>query len=143
MTIHAFIDGASRNNPGESGIGVILKDDQGATLEQLSGYIGTATNNIAEYTALVACLKLVNTMQCRKLLVHSDSELMVKQLKGEYRVKDAALKEHFRTVRSLLKQASFEFEIQHVAREENKEADRLANEGIDTKRPVALSQLFQ
>lgn len=137
MTIHAFIDGATRNNPGDSGIGVILKDEQGKTVKKVFGYIGTATNNIAEYSALVACLKLVNSMQCRKLLVHSDSELMVKQVNGEYRVKDAALKLHFQKVHQLLQNAPFEFEIRHVIREENKEADKLANLGIDTKRPVS------
>jgi ribonuclease HI len=138
MTIHAFIDGASRNNPGESGIGVILKDEDGKTVEKVFGYIGTATNNIAEYTALAACLKLVNSMHCRKLLVHSDSELMVKQMNGEYRVKDATLKRHFQKVHKLLENAPFEFEIRHVLREENKEADQLANLGIDTKRRVSV-----
>ena len=138
MTIHAFIDGASRNNPGESGIGVILKDEHGVTVEKISGYIGMATNNIAEYIALLTCLKVVSTMQCQKLLVHSDSELMVKQMKGQYRVKDATLKRHFQKAHSMLEKAPFEFEIRHVLREQNKDADQLANLGIDTKRRVKV-----
>ena len=138
MTIYAFIDGASRNNPGESGIGIILKDEQGATLKEEFGYIGTATNNIAEYSALRKCLQVVKEMQCTKLIVHSDSELMVKQLHGKYRVKDATLKKHFQEVHKLLQDASFKFEIKHVLREKNKEADELANLGIDTKRRVPL-----
>ena len=138
MTIHAFIDGASRNNPGESGIGIILKDERGVTVEKVCGYIGKATNNIAEYTALLTCLKIVAKMECRKLLVHSDSELMVKQMRGEYRVKDAALKRHFQKAHTMLQKAGFEFEIRHVLREQNKEADQLANLGIDSKRRVIV-----
>ena len=138
MTIYAFIDGASRNNPGESGIGVILKDEKGTTLKKEFGFIGTATNNIAEYTALLKCLKVVRNMPCKRLVVHSDSELMVRQINGEYRVKDATLKRHFQHVHKLLQDAPFEFEIKHVVREQNKEADQLANLGIDTKRRVIV-----
>ena len=138
MTINAFIDGASRNNPGESGIGVILKDHQGATLHKVYGYIGKATNNVAEYKALLKCLKTVRNIPCERLVVHSDSELMVRQLNGEYRVKDLALKRHVAQVHRLLDKAPFQFEIKHVTREQNKEADRLANLGIDSKRRVAV-----
>ncbi|HEY5615806.1 MAG TPA: ribonuclease HI family protein [Bacteroidota bacterium] len=138
MTIFAFIDGASRNNPGESGIGVILKDENGATLKEEFGFIGTATNNIAEYSALRRCLQVVRDMTCTKLVVHSDSELMVKQMNGTYRVRDAALKKHFQAVHSLLQDVQFTFEIKHVVRELNKEADQLANLGIDTKRRVTV-----
>ncbi|HEY4612725.1 MAG TPA: ribonuclease HI family protein, partial [Bacteroidota bacterium] len=95
MTVYAFIDGAARNNPGEAGIGVILKDEHGTTLKKEFGFIGTATNNIAEYTALLTCLKVAKTIPCKRLVVHSDSELMVRQMNGEYRVKDATLKRHF------------------------------------------------
>ncbi|MCI0706358.1 MAG: ribonuclease HI family protein [Ignavibacteriae bacterium] len=138
MTIYAFIDGASRNNPGESGIGILLKDHNGEVLRKEFSYIGTATNNIAEYTALRTCLQMVRSMECSKLVVHSDSELMVKQLHGKYRVKDATLKKHFQEVHKLLQDASFEFEIKHVMREKNKEADELANLGIDTKRRMTV-----
>jgi len=138
MTVYAFIDGAARNNPGEAGIGVILKDEHGTTLKKEFGFIGTATNNIAEYTALLTCLKVAKTIPCKRLVVHSDSELMVRQMNGEYRVKDATLKRHFQKANKLLEDAAFEFELRHVVREKNKEADQLANLGIDTKRRVRV-----
>jgi ribonuclease HI len=138
MTIYAFTDGASRGNPGESGIGFVLKDDQGNVMFKDSGYLGTATNNIAEYQALIACLRKVMTTPCRKLVVHSDSELMVRQMQGVYRVRDKVLQEHFRSVHQLLANAPFEFSIVHIERALNKEADALANVGIDSKRALQV-----
>lgn len=138
MTLHAFTDGASRGNPGESGIGVVLKDEQGNALTAVGGYIGTATNNVAEYTALLACIRLAANYPCRRLVVHSDSELMVRQLTGKYKIKDATLKQHAQRVRGALKEAPFAFELRHVPREQNREADELANQGIDSRVPLAL-----
>ena len=134
MTILAYTDGASRGNPGESGIGIILKDELGKVIASQFGYIGKATNNIAEYTALAACLKLAQTTECSQLVVHSDSELMVRQLNGQYKVKDAGLKKHFRHIQNILDAAQFQFKIRHIPRENNQEADELANRGIDTKK---------
>lgn len=133
MTIRAYIDGASRGNPGESGIGIILKDGNGHELTSAAGYIGTATNNIAEYTALIECLRKAKTLNCTKLVVHSDSELLVRQMQGIYRVKNERLKKFFGRVRRMLDRTPFGFEIHHVPREENREADTLANVGIDRK----------
>jgi ribonuclease HI len=138
MTVHAFIDGASRNNPGEAGIGIILKDEHGTTLKKEFGYIGKATNNVAEYKALLACLKTMQAIPCTKLIVHSDSELMVRQMNGEYRVKDAALKRYVVQAHKLIRQAPFDVEVRHVVREKNREADQLANRGIDTKRRLKV-----
>ncbi|MEK6565335.1 MAG: ribonuclease HI family protein [Bacteroidota bacterium] len=138
MTIHAFTDGASRGNPGEAGVGIILKDEQGKTVSKSFGFIGTATNNAAEYLALIACLKLAGKTKCDRLVVHADSELMVRQMNGEYKVKDAAIKEYFQEVYGMLERMPFEFEIVHIAREENKEADRLANLGIDSRRTLKV-----
>ncbi|MCX6134143.1 MAG: ribonuclease HI family protein [Ignavibacteriales bacterium] len=138
MTVHAFTDGAARGNPGESGIGVIFKDEQGATLVKLHGYIGETTNNVAEYTALLACLKSAPKTKCSRLVVHSDSELMVRQVLGEYKVKDLKLKVLYLKVRRLLAAAAFEFEIKHVRRELNKEADELANLGIDSRKAIKV-----
>jgi ribonuclease HI len=138
MTVYAFTDGAARGNPGESGIGVIFKDEAGATLNKLYGYIGEATNNVAEYQALLACLKSAAKTKCSRLIVHSDSELMVRQLQGEYKVKDPNLKSLFVKAHHLLEKATFEFEIKHVSRELNKEADRLANLGIDSRKRVRI-----
>lgn len=138
MTILAYTDGASRGNPGESGIGVILKDESGNLLAEHYGYIGRTTNNIAEYTALASCLKLVEKMNCENLIVHSDSELMVRQLNGEYKVKDEGIRKHYRHVRKLLEDLSLQFEIRHIPRERNREADQLANRGIDSKKRIRV-----
>ncbi len=138
MTVYAFTDGAARGNPGESGIGVIFKDEQGTTLAKLHGYIGETTNNVAEYTALLACLKNAPKTNCSRLIVHSDSELMVRQLLGEYKVKDPNLKVMFQKVHQVLSKAAFEFEIKHVRRELNKEADQLANLGIDSRKAIRI-----
>lgn len=138
MTVYAFTDGAARGNPGESGVGVIFKDEQGTTLAKLHGYIGETTNNIAEYTALLACLKSAPKTKCSRLVVHSDSELMVRQLLGEYKVKDPNLKVLYLKVQRLLAKAAFDFEIKHVRRELNKEADQLANLGIDSRKSIRV-----
>ncbi len=136
MTVVAFTDGASRGNPGESGIGILMKGEDGKVLVSLSDYIGTATNNIAEYAALIKCLEIAKETKCARLIVHSDSELMVRQIQGTYKVKDNGLKKLFADVQRILASAPFKFEIRHVAREENGEADELANRGIDLKRRV-------
>jgi len=138
MTIVAHTDGASRGNPGESGIGIILRDDKGTTLFEGSGYLGKATNNIAEYQALLACLRKAQEFPCTKLVVYSDSELMVRQLRRQYKVRDRILQRLYAEATDLLKQASYQFEINHVAREENREADELANVGIDSRVPLEV-----
>jgi len=134
MTLYAYTDGASRGNPGESGIGLIVKDETGKEILTLHGYIGQATNNIAEYTALLELLKKVKKMECSHLIVHSDSELMVRQINGLYKVKDHGLKKYFERVGRLLKNAPFTVELVHIPRERNLDADRLANMGIDSKK---------
>lgn len=138
MTVLAYTDGASRGNPGESGIGIILKDEHGKILFSGGGYIGKATNNIAEYQALIVCLKKARETKCKRLVVHSDSELMVRQLQGKYRVRDKILQQHFQTVHAILKDAPYEFSIVHIAREHNRDADILANTGIDSKRQLRI-----
>jgi ribonuclease HI len=138
MTILAYTDGASRGNPGESGVGIVLKDEQGNVIASQYGYIGTTTNNVAEYTALAACLQLAQTTACSNLVVHSDSELMVRQLNGQYKVKDAGLKKHFRHIQELLGESPFQFKIRHIPREKNQEADALANRGIETKKTLRV-----
>ncbi|WPD18807.1 MULTISPECIES: ribonuclease HI family protein [Thermaerobacter] len=123
-------DGAARGNPGPAGIGVVLIDPHGQVAEQLARYIGTATNNVAEYTALIAGLERALARGARRLDVYSDSELMVRQLNGEYRVKHEGLKPLYHRVRELA--ACFDaVRFIHVPRERNREADRLANRGID------------
>lgn len=136
MTIYAYTDGASRGNPGESAIGIVLKDENGNTIRSAGKYIGTATNNIAEYTALLVCLSMVQETECRHLIVYTDSELMVRQLSGQYRVKDPALKAMFQEIQDKLSAAKHTFEVRQVARGQNREADEIANRSLNLKRSV-------
>ncbi|MFN0159094.1 MAG: ribonuclease HI family protein [Bacteroidota bacterium] len=138
MICYAFTDGGSRGNPGDSGIGVIVKNESGEIVFSTSGYIGQATNNVAEYSALLLLLRKMKSTSCSHLIAHSDSELMVRQINGEYRVKDEVLKKYFQRVIGLIENAPFRFELKHVPREQNKEADQLANRGIDSKKLVKV-----
>ena len=138
MTLFAHTDGASRGNPGESGIGVILRDEQGTVVYSGSGYIGRTTNNVAEYEALLLCLKKAIALGCSRLVVHSDSELMVRQLRREYRVRDKNLQRYFSEAKRLIESAPFAFEIVHVERERNSDADVLANAGIDSRHALKV-----
>jgi ribonuclease HI len=138
MTLQGFTDGAARGNPGEAGIGVILRDEQGAVLFSMGGYIGKTTNNVAEYTALLALVKELKRFPCTKLIVHSDSELMVRQMRGEYKVKDPGLKRQHRRVKEILETLPCQVEFRHIPREENADADLLANEGIDLRARVTI-----
>ena len=124
-----YVDGASRGNPGPAGIGVLIEDEEGLCREHLA-YIGEATNNVAEYRALLLALRKAKGLKPREVTVFSDSELLVRQLRGEYRVKSPELQKLYRAVRSLL--ASFpSFQIEHIGREQNRRADELANLAID------------
>lgn len=128
--IIAYTDGASRGNPGIAGIGVVLLNDEGNTVKEISRHIGTATNNVAEYTALIAALQEALEMGSEHIQIFADSELMVKQIKGIYKVKNEGLKPLYADARSLLGEFA-SYEISHVRREYNQQADKLANLGID------------
>ena len=125
-----FVDGASRNNPGSAGVGIYLLKD-GEPVEKQGLYIGVKTNNQAEYLALLLGLLFLqrHVGPDDMVLIISDSELMVKQLKGEYRVKNQDLLQLHCVVRKLL--ANLHYDIAHAPREENSVADGLANIGID------------
>ena len=138
MKCMAYTDGASRGNPGDSGIGIVVRNDAGEVVLTAYGFIGTATNNIAEYSALLALLKRIKATPCSQLVVHSDSELMVRQMNGEYKVRDENLKEYHRKVTALRDDLSFPFELRYVPREQNKEADTLANRGIDSRKRIRI-----
>jgi len=140
MKLLAFTDGASRGNPGESGIGVLLKDKEGNVIDSLSAYIGKATNNTAEYVALISGLRLVMKHPCCHLVVHSDSELLVRQLNGKYKVKNELLKHYYEAVQKLLQELNCKVTFCHIPREQNAEADALANKGIDEKKNIISSQ---
>ena len=130
--VNIYIDGAARGNPGEAGIGLIIKDTQGQRIKSLYKYIGRATNNIAEYTALVYGLQEALILGLKDVVVHSDSELLVKQLNSEYRVKNSNLKPYYEQFLHL-KTGLNKLEVKQIRREENKESDRLANQAIDSR----------
>ena len=124
------VDGASRGNPGAAAIGVTIKDDKGKLLATISQAIGRHTNNQAEYRAIVAALEKAKEMKAKVVLVKSDSELMVKQISGIYRVKNEALKPLFDKAQQLISGCD-SFAITHIPRELNSEADALANRALD------------
>ena len=128
--VTAFCDGGSRGNPGPSGYGVFIQGADGSALAELSDFLGVRTNNVAEYSGLLAALEWALTNGIPELRVVSDSELMVKQMKGQYRVNSPDLRPLFEEAKSRAAKLG-RFEMQHVLRGKNKEADRLANEAMD------------
>lgn len=128
--ITAYIDGGARGNPGPAGYGVRIEDPDGALIAELHGGLGIATNNIAEYNGLLAALRYAVEHGHKTVHIKADSELLVKQMRGEYRVKHEGLKPLFLEAIGLIhKVGSVTF--QHIRREFNKEADRLSNLGMD------------
>lgn len=128
-------DGGSRGNPGPAGIGVVLRAADGTPLVTLGRYIGRATNNAAEYRALITALEQARLLGAKKIIVRGDSELIVKQMRGEYRVKNADLKQLYDEAQALL--ATFDkSKIEHNYREDNTLADKLANLAMDRKAEV-------
>jgi ribonuclease HI len=125
-------DGASRGNPGPAAIGAVIKDDRGNLVARLSRRIGRATNNQAEYRALIAALEQAISLGAKKIDIRLDSELIVRQLSGRYRVKNAGLKPLYEQVQQLLAKLD-EVSVRHVPRARNAEADRLANQALDGK----------
>jgi ribonuclease HI len=126
-----YTDGASRNNPGESGAGVYILQD-GEPFEQIARYLGTTTNNVAEYTAAIIGLEHAVKVGARKVKLFADSELMVKQINGLYKVKNEGLKPLHTKVNGLIARIG-SVAVQYIPREKNKEADALANKAIDEK----------
>jgi ribonuclease HI len=126
----ANIDGGSRGNPGPAAYGVVIRDGKGEIVARLKKYIGQSTNNVAEYFGLIAALDYAQTHGLRALRVESDSELLVKQMRGQYKVKSEDLRPLFERARKMSQ--SFEsFHITHVYREQNREADALVNQALD------------
>lgn len=125
----AYVDGGARGNPGPAGYGVHITRDDGSVVE-LKAAIGITTNNVAEYNGLLAALRWAVAEGVRALDVKADSELMVKQMLGVYRVKNAGLQPLYEEARRLASQVG-RVKFQHVRREHNKNADRLANEAMD------------
>ena len=136
LLLKAYIDGASRGNPGHSGIGILITDFEDKPSLEIKQYLGTATNNQAEYAALLRLLREIisqygQNSALRHLTVYSDSELMVKQLNGEYKVKSKNILKYHIEARSLLHNIKAKVNFVKIPREENKTADKLANQAID------------
>jgi len=128
MRLEAYIDGGSRGNPGEAGIGVYFPG-----VARIAEYLGTGTNNFAEYSALVTALRFAVFSRCEELHVFADSELVVKQIQGEYQVKNESIRLLYDSAGRWIRLIP-RFSISHVRRENNKEADKLANLAMDTRR---------
>jgi len=125
-----YTDGGARGNPGPAGIGAVIYDEHKKIIAEISEYLGVATNNQAEYKALISAFKKAAELGAKELDCYLDSELIVKQLKGEYRVKDKDLARLFLDIHNL--SLSFKkISYTHVSRERNEAADRLANEAMD------------
>ncbi len=134
------VDGGSRGNPGPAGYGAMVRDPAGATIAELSEFIGIATNNVAEYRGLLAALEYAKAHQARGVKVYCDSELVVRQMQGVYKVKSPDLKPIFDQVKRLA--SGFpRFSIHHVPRERNADADRLANLAMDRARSGGFGQI--
>jgi ribonuclease HI len=130
--LQLHIDGASRGNPGEAGYGVFVTDAKGAEVASLYGYLGRATNNVAEYQALLQALRFAEQRGATRVRVFSDSELVVRQVNGQYKVKHPDMQVLHGEARALMRRFR-DVEIAHVRREQNREADKLANTALDLK----------
>ena len=128
--VRVNVDGGSRGNPGPAAIAAVVQDGNGEVVEERSEAIGTATNNVAEYRALLLGIERAAALGARRLELIGDSELIVRQVNGEYKVKDEALRELHRQVRKAL-EGFDKWSIRHVRRDDNAEADRLVNEELD------------
>jgi len=126
----AHVDGASRGNPGPASYAVVIRSSDGQVVLQLGKYLGRTTNNVAEYYALITALDYAAAHNIRQLRVRSDSELLVRQMQGRYKVKSAVLKPLYERARKLANACSY-FHIEHIPREQNAEADALANAALD------------
>jgi ribonuclease HI len=134
-TITLEFDGGSRGNPGAAGIGVVLRAQDGTTLVTLGKFIGRATNNGAEYQALITGLREAKKLRAKKIVVRGDSELIIRQMRGEYRVKHPDLKPLYEEAYHLLHQFD-EAKIEHNLRHKNALADKLANLAMDRRGDV-------
>lgn len=133
MKVKVYTDGASRGNPGSAAVGVLIQDESGNEIKTFKKFIGECTNNVAEYTALIESVKLLKELNepFEEINFFCDSELIVKQIRGEYKIRNKDLinlsLEFWKEIKSL----NIKFSIKHIPREENKTADKLANEALD------------
>jgi len=141
MNLQIHVDGGSRGNPGPAAVGVVIADAQsGKSLHEAGYFLGTTTNNVAEYRGLLRALRLAIPLEPDATIIHSDSQLMVRQITGEYRVKSDAIRPLHEQAQSLLLQLGG-WQIKHVRREQNKRADELVNEAMDAGQDVITIDL--
>ncbi len=131
MKLVVNVDGGARGNPGPAAIGAVVQNPGGEVLEERGERIGTATNNVAEYKALLLGIERASELGASELELVGDSELIVRQVKGEYKVKDATLRKLHGEVKRALRPFEDRWSIRHVRREHNAEADRLVNQVLD------------
>lgn len=125
-----YVDGAARGNPGPAGIGIVILDEDKNKVKEYSKHIGKTTNNVAEYNALIYALQEAHMLGVKDVVLYMDSELIAKQLKGEFRVKNSNIKPLFEQVIHLINGLE-KVEVKRIDRSLNKEADRLANKAIN------------
>ncbi|OGF30670.1 hypothetical protein A2300_02115 [Candidatus Falkowbacteria bacterium RIFOXYB2_FULL_35_7] len=130
MKLKIYSDGGARGNPGPAGIGVAIYDEKNKLIDQVSKYIGETTNNQAEYQAIICGLETCNKLGATEVTCFLDSELVVRQINGDYKVKDPGLAKQFMKVWNLRHKFS-KSEFKHIVREKNKVADKLANDAMD------------
>lgn len=130
MKVVVNVDGGARGNPGPAAIAAVVQEPDGGVLEERGERIGRATNNVAEYKALLLGIEMARALGAKELDLVGDSELIVKQVKGEYKVKDATMRELHAEAKKALRNFD-SWSIRHVRREHNSEADRLVNEALD------------
>lgn len=141
MKVRVYTDGASRGNPGSAAVGVLIQDDNGNDIKTFRKYIGECTNNVAEYSALIESVKLLKELNepLEEIIFFCDSELIVKQIRGEYKIRNKDLinlsLDFWKEIKSLNKK----FSIRHIPREENRTADKLANEALDENKMNSVS----
>lgn len=139
--LYMYIDGAARGNPGPAGIGVVLEDSERHIVSSINKFIGIATNNVAEYTALIIGMEEAAKLGAKEIAVNTDSELLAKQLGGEYRVKNPALKDLHAKAFKIIN--NFDgVVVNNIPREENKGADKLANKAIDDSAKIRVGKSF-
>ena len=140
MALTIFTDGASLGNPGPMGIGVVAYRD-GLKVEEISEYIGQGTNNIAEYTALIRALEYAKESGEKEVRIKADSQLIIRQMKGEYKTRDPRLKTLKLKADALCRGLTVRFE--HILREKNEEADALSKEGAEMGKRIATKKIMQ
>jgi ribonuclease HI len=128
-------DGGSRGNPGPAGIGVVVSASDGTPLVTLGRFLGPATNNVAEYTALIVAMEEAHKLGAKKIIIRGDSELIIKQMRGEYRVKNPDLKKLYDRAQTLLRKFAHA-KLEHNLRDKNELADKLANLAMNRKGEV-------